>query len=408
MVIHIDNHHDAKIYIPGSQISGFVELTPSKGVNPEDVTISLVGRTSVRRQGLAITLATQHSFLTIESTTSSPSLTLLQPGQTCQIPFSFTMPERLPSSSCTHHVDREDVRNFHYQMPPTIGNRGGRVPDDMAPEIAQVEYSVKACIRSSSTEAKKVITFLPNSPEQPPLHIAPENFEYCLSSSKKIRKLPFSAPQGRLTAFTSQPPAIHLDPTTYTPLPSCLSVHLALDSYSDELDLPETCTVAARLVSKTWFGERPVAGFPDQRPKQPTYLGIIHEAYCTSMSVYSASSFPVSWSSKSGLCGDDESLQQPIKGDSWTALLSIPLNINDASKLFTPTFYSCLVSRTYTIQLTLCVGKSKIVLAVPIQVALSCLPQDEIDALPRYEGPGLEPEVTKASFSSCTRLLRRQ
>ncbi|KAK7424489.1 hypothetical protein QQX98_000454 [Neonectria punicea] len=380
--IAIDHHYASKTYTCGSAITGTVTFTPRHDTPFNMVRVSLVGTTTVTRQEIDYAKRSTHFFLRTEMVvpeSAYPESKIFRSGTTYRIPFLFVVPDRLTSSACTHRVESDSVRNAHCLLPPSMGTWER---DDLGAPMTLVEYSVQACVETDSQPCKKgalsmadkhVINVLPYLPEEPPLSIGDINIQYALEKTKKVRKNLFSSPEGRITATAVQPNAVNFDSDGYGSTESVILIDLTFEPLSPNATPPEISSLSASLQTQTWSRQSPSITFPN--------MGLLRDAYTNYTSLFSQRPVQTAWIPSTKEAKSDYSLDKVP----YSTTVRVPFSLPMSKKMFLPTFHTCLVSRTYKIDLALAVGSSTMRFTVPLQIAME------------HRGPHLEDMATMAN-----------
>ncbi|KAK1598312.1 arrestin [Colletotrichum navitas] len=442
--VRINDHYHSKVYTSGDPISGEVTITPGHDNRFDYVQIILIGTSRTRLDALQIPQLASHTFLKLEMPipdSAYPVPRIFEAGLTYTIPFNFVIPHHLTISACAHKAQSDYIHDYHMRLPPTMG---GWERDDMAPDMAQVQYAVNARVvrqdelggkPTKLMEGTHLIKVLPRSPEDPPLNITKHDGAYVLSKTKAVRKSLFSSKQGRITAATAQPSAIHLTADGRSASEGSILVNLNFEPTSADNLPPKVNTVSAKLRAQTWYGATPMTKLPNMGDIQEAFAMSQYHVYTTSTSLLSTSVGKVAWRQQftsaarrdSGYSSDglresghsdsdnqnhsqsrrpSRDLSSPIF---HMAALQIPFKLPTSRKTLIPTFYSCLVSRTYALQLTLVVADSKINLNVPLQIALEPpVPQDLLDmGLPSFDAVMAQQEEAEVDAFLQPRLLQQ-
>ncbi|KAK1997491.1 arrestin [Colletotrichum falcatum] len=442
--VRINDHYHSKVYTSGDPVSGQVTINPSHDSRFDHVQIILIGTSRTRLDALQIPQLSSHTFLKLEmpiSDSAYPVPRIFEAGRTYTIPFNFVIPHHLTISACSHKAQSDYIHDYHMRLPPTTG---GWERDDMAPDMAQIQYAVRArVVRQDELGGKPMkliegnhfIKVLPRSPEDPPLNITKQDRAYALTKTKTLRKNLFSSKQGYITAATAQPSAVHLTADGRSASEGSVLVNLSFEPASADILPPEVNTVSAKLQAQTWYGANPMTKLPNMGDNQEAFALSQYHLYTTSASLFSTSVGKVAWRQQltsitrrdSGYSSDDlhESGHPDLdnqnhnqsRGSSKSrsppilhrAALEIPFKLPTARKTLIPTFYACIVSRTYALQLTLVVGDSKIKLNVPLQIALEPpVQQDLLDmGLPSFDAVMAQQEEVEADAYFQPRLLQQ-
>ncbi|KAL0944427.1 arrestin domain-containing protein [Colletotrichum truncatum] len=439
--ININDHYTSKVYSSGSPISGDVIITPAHDCRFDYVQILLLGTSRTRLDAVQIPQLSSHTFLKLEMPipeSAYPVPRIFEAGRTYTIPFNFVIPHHLTISACTHKAQSDLIHDYHMRLPPSMGSWE---KDDMTPDMAQIHYALKARVvrqdelggrPTKVMEDAYLLNVLPASPEDPPLNITKQDKGYALSKTKTIRKNLFSSKQGRITASTVQPGAIYLTPDGRGASEGSLMVNLNFEPTSADVLPPKVSTVSAKIQAQTWYGATPMTRLPNMGDSHEVYALTQQLAYQTAVPLFSTTVDKTHWRQQvasitrrdSGYSSDG--LREASHSDSdgthhsrgrrsskdrsspvaHLAALQIPFKLPTSRKTFIPTFHACIISRTYTLQLTLVVGDTKINLAVPVQIAVEPPAQQDM-GLPSFDAVMAQQEEAEADAHLQPRLMQQ-
>ncbi|KAL2754342.1 hypothetical protein ACRALDRAFT_1063205 [Sodiomyces alcalophilus JCM 7366] len=443
--IRINLHDDyrAKIFNTGSPVSGDVVITPWKDTRFDIVSITLVGRASSRVEAAQLSHYSSHAFLKMNMPipeSAYPTPRLFEAGRTYTIPFHFVIPPQLTLGACNHRKQSDFVHDQHVRLPPSMGCWDF---DDLSPDMTRVEYLIKARVAEQPDlnerpvkvmEADRRINVLPTSVEDPPLNITPQDRQYRLTKSKTIRRNIFSGKQGVVTATAAQPAALRVASDFKGCAETSVLVDLAFEPHSPEIAPPKVNRASAKLQATTWFSRTPMSVPPNMGDgRQLALTGIPQLSYSMSIGSASTEMNQTSWKMRptsitrrdSGYSSDGhptDSLSDSDHGrpgsDSGGAKsplyhetsIRIPLKIETSRKLLLPTFHTCLISRTYALQLTVTVADTKVNLTVPVQVVVQPSATQQLSpdpGLPSFDAAMEQREEMNADGHLQPRLLRQ-
>ncbi|KAM0464094.1 hypothetical protein ACHAO4_000821 [Trichoderma viride] len=436
MEVKIDQHFKAKVYTSGSTIVGHVAVRVLKDTSFDHLDIVFVGISATRldfvqqypshsfRPFLKIRMPIQESDV--------PQDQVFRAGTEYKIPFHFVVPHQLTIGACNHTCLSPEVRERHLRLPPSLGAWDA---DDQAPDMTQIEYAInaKAIQRVNGAavkalEAHHVLKVLPSLPEDAPLDITSRDEWYKLSKTKTIRKSLFSSKTGQFTANAIQPNAVMLSADGHKSSMTSIRVNLEYAPSSAETAPPKVNSVTGKLVSTTFFSAVPIDHLPNLGSRTNCESTPCLN-YTTTHSLFTLPVESMSWMQKDAsshsrrdsgysstvIAGDasetdnsaaegrerqnsgGKSSKKPkLSTIKHTTDLEIPFTISNSNKkLFLPTFHSCLISRTYTLQLSLSVGptNSAIALSVPVQVGVETVYEPQDHELPSFESAVAEEEA---------------
>ncbi|KAF5989852.1 hypothetical protein FBULB1_476 [Fusarium bulbicola] len=407
--INIDGHYESRVYTFGSTISGFVTLTAHNQLPFQSLQIDLRGITSTC--GHAFQYGTPfktHVFMQLQMPISPSALPVnrsFEPGQSYHVPFQFVIPEQLSSTACNHQ--NKAVRERHLQLPPTMGSWDR---DDLAGGSANVGYMIRARLvlgkkkrgEEQYLDQSRSVKVIPALPEQPPLHISSDNSEYCLSRSKTIRKGVIGSKIGVIRVSATQPDPILLCLDGLSASWSQIPIDLQYTPMSTSPEPPEVQIKSATIEAFTnfWLG---IDGYLPDHHQKPSNSVAPTAPWSSSHAIVLRGKQMVNWQEDHQIVSEKESERrssEPLhltrdcakphfesrsascasywdcgssKSRAYKASISQSFELPTGKSVFLPTFYSCLISRTYRIRVTLAIGAygSTISLVIPLQVAVN-------------------------------------
>lgn len=446
--IKIDRHFNSKVYTSGSTIAGQAIVRTQRDTPFDEFDIIFTGIAATRLD--FVQQYPSHSFRPFMKLrmplprSAFPESGVFEGGRIYTIPFNFVVPHQLTLGACNHHCSAPVVREQHLRLPPTVGFWEA---DDQAPEMAQIEYSIKARAYRRPPpgtpslppvklmEGYHMVKVLPALPEDAPLDITFRDERYNLSKSKTIRKNLFSAKAGKLTATATQPNAVMLAADGHGASTSTARITFGFAPTSAEMAPPKINSVSGKITAATFFGAAPTDLLPNLGSRS-AYTANPSLSYTTTNSLFSKSIDKLAWQQRnvsgrrdSGYSsfgtGEDASDTDCSEGRGraggkgksskkcpiqHTAVLEIPFSIPMSNrKLFLPTFHSCLISRTYTLHLSVSFGPTNTTmsLAIPLQIGVETIHQPQFDdGLPSFESAMAEAEEADISSHLQPRILR--
>ncbi|KAF5695133.1 hypothetical protein FGLOB1_14078 [Fusarium globosum] len=409
--ITIDGHYESKVYTFGSTVSGLVTITAHNQLPFQSLQIDLRGITSTC--GHAFQYGTPfktHVFMQLQMpipTSALPVNQSFEQGQLYHVPFRFVIPEQLSSAACNHQ--NKAVRERHLQPPPSMGAWDR---DDLAGGSANVDYMIRARLLLSKNkrgeeqylDQSRSFKVIPALPKQPPLHVSPENPEYCLSKSKTIRKGVVGTKMGLVRVSATQPEPILLCLDGLNSPMSRIPIDLEYIPMSSSAPLPEIRVKSATIETFTnfWLG---IDGYLPDHHQKPSNSVAPTAPWLTSHALVLTGKETARWQKDSQHVsekGSEKRFSEPLdviqdcaephftarsascashrdfgssKSNSYKAFILQSFGLPTEKSLFLPTFYSCLISRTYRIRVSLAIGAygNTISLMVPLQVAVNGL-----------------------------------
>jgi hypothetical protein len=445
--IKLDRHYKTKVYTSGSDISGCVVVKTPRDLAFDNFEIAFTGTAFTRLDFVQqYPTHTFRSFMKLRmplTESDFPESRVFEAGKSYTIPFNFVVPHNLTISSCTHSCVSNAVKEQHLRLPPTVGFWEG---DDQAPDMVHIEYAIKArAFKKPDPAAKQVklmegsytVKVLPSLPEDAPLDITFRDERYKMEKSKTIRKSLFSPKTGQMTVATAQPGAIMLSADGRDASTTHIRANLEFAPSSIDTTPPKINSISAKLQAFTFFSAIPTDDMPNLGSRS-TYSTTNSLSYSATTSLFTVPVNKVSWEqvpvsggrrdsgySSSHLdegCSDSDGADgrgrrgskskskkpqfAPIK---HISSLNIPVSLPMSNKkFFLPTFHSCLISRTYTLQLTLNVGPTNttMTLSIPVQVGVENIYEPHGGELPSFESVMAQDEQNDADAHLSPRLMQ--
>lgn len=441
--VKIDRHFNSKVYTSGSTIAGQAIIKTQRDTPFDDIDIIFTGIAATRLD--FVQQYPSHSFRPFMKLrmpippSSIPSSRVFEAGKPYSIPFHFVVPHQLTLGACNHHCSCPAVREQHLRPPPTVGFWEA---DDQAPEMAQVEYAIKARAyrraedgsSAKFMEGYHMVKVLPAQPEDAPLDITFRDERYNLSKSRTIRKNLFAAKAGKLTATATQPRAVMLAADGHGAASSTARVELQFAPTSAETAPPKINSISGKITAATFFGAAPTDLLPNLGSRA-AYTANPSLSYTTTNTLFSNPIDRVGWQQRNtsgrrdsgysslgveedasetdcsesrGRVGKSKNSKKcPIR---HSAVVEVPFSIPMTNrKIFLPTFHSCLISRTYTLHLSLSVGPTNaaMTLAVPLQIGVETIHEPQFDdGLPSFDTAMAEDEGADVDAHLQPRIFR--
>jgi hypothetical protein len=421
ITIHLNSRR--KIYSTMDKIEGTVTIKPIVDTEFDDVEIDFIGtsRTFVERYTTAAAISGRseayHNFLRL----SQPGLDklyeedraerTLKAGKTYEYEFLFKVPYRLIERICKHKVNNMSVKEAHYQLPPSLGDqelssRDGTL-DDMAPEMASVRYGIFVRVvkmegpdeKSTHVAAKaRRIRVVPAVEEAPPLDVKGMleddiKTEYCVRKEKKLKKGLILGNLGTLVMEAAQPKSARLPPANselgHSEVTTTAIVMLRFEPAKGVKSPPRLDRLTSKLKSRTYYATSARHDFPKKADSEfdasRSIHGHTHDLISHAMGNFEWRAEDPSKRSDSPARRDSTvSIEEKrwIPGPSstytpgtafWTARMPMSIRLPNKKHSFVPTFHSCLISRTYTLALSLSLQTAglggSIDLRVPMQIS---------------------------------------
>lgn len=415
MEIQLRNHFRSKVYNTGAPIEGDVVISTHRHVRFDSLQIILLGLARTRVEGVGAPHATTHTFLKLAMPvpqSAYPVPRVFEAGHTYRVPFNFVVPPHLTIGACAHGVDADHVRDHHLSLPPTVGFWER---DDLSPQTARIEYCVKARVMRSPEadeaaaaaalgiklmEAAEQVTILPTFNELPPVTVGKPDRLYRTSKSKTLRKNLLASKVGRVTASATQPSAVFLRADGLSTSETAARVQLEFEPASADAAPPRVTAVSGKLAAYTFYSSMAMTSLPDLVGTGTARSSAVLDrraSYATTVPLFSTHVDGFRWAelrmkhhqsrrdsgySTSGELAATTTSPSPVL---HTCDIEVPVRLPAAAaggkgrgraKTFIPSFYSCIVSRVYVLQLSVTLagsgagsGSTTLSLRLPLQIA---------------------------------------
>ena len=393
-------------YSTYDEIKGHVDLKFEKDTAFDDVNVTFEGQSNTYVEKIATTAPTtgrttgRHTFLKVQQPIGEgllPENGILEAGVTYTLPFTFVVPDRLLPFICSHKVDVDEIRREHTQLPPSLGDPsvsgdGHILMDDLAPDMSKIQYAIRVRITKWNAVGRLLeladkserIRIVPGKEEAPPVSVDDSESDYVMRKEKSVKKGLFKIGKvGRLTAETTQPRSLrlpHPQKRQIEPVSTMAIINLRFDPASPDDLPPQLDSIVSKLKVYTFFGAAPYKVIPEAR--RHDNWSTLNGIYPESVSLSSRALSTVSWtrhsSSERGESFSSSDLSRRPSGFStmsnssipepscayetgslfYTAKLPVPIALPTSTgstrpKVFVPTFHSCIVSRTYSVELNI-------------------------------------------------------
>ncbi|KAG8533765.1 uncharacterized protein KY384_001506 [Bacidia gigantensis] len=410
-----DNQKDefAPSYTSLDEIKGEVLITCSGDLAFEDIWITFEGAAKTYVEKIATTSPTNgkseafQNFLRLVQPmepAAFPESRVLEAHKTYKFPFNFVVPPRLLPQSCTHPKPESFPEDAHLNLPPSLGDPlvaswGKSLMDDMCPDMSTIIYSIKCRMtsgRSSSgrhmtmAEASKKLRILPAVDEAPPLNVeGGDKDDFRLRKEKSIKRGVFRKKLGRLAAEAQQPKSLRLhsiNSTEACPVTTMATVNVRFDPADEGSPPPRLNSLAAKLKVATFYSSVPMKELPTK--SSDFHYSSVKGLFVDSVPLSSRCLAAIKWEGHN--IGDPDSKALPpsygYKGKKfYTAKVVVPIELPKGSKVFVPSFNSCLISRLYALDLSLSIEPPKAsvmdpILHLKLPIQISCEPSPNIGA----------------------------
>lgn len=416
ITISLKNHYKSKTYTSSSAIEGEVIISSQRSIPFETIEIVLLGSSHTRTEGYSAPHESSHTFLKLTMPVADaqyPVPRTLEMGSPLRIPFTFVLPNFLTLSACNHVVASDRVREEHLCLPPSMGSwaRGNWEKDDLAPRMAEIGYAIKARVWKAAEDRKRPVKLmeavhsiqvLPEFAEQAPLNVTPHDDLYNVSKTKTLRKNLLSSKMGRLTVSGQQPRAVIMHPDGRVSADSVAQLDLAFEPLTADARPPKVTGVSTKITAHTFYAAGPIGSLPNAGNWFLDGKLDRRGVYSTSVTL-PAQPAPgnLTWTmtpayrrrdSGYGSAGSEDDYGSNRPKQRHTATVLVPITLPTAKRTFVPSFHSCILSRVYSLHVSLSVATSggtstTVAVELPLQVAVEAVAPElgSEEVLPSWE-----------------------
>ncbi|KAF8243772.1 hypothetical protein K440DRAFT_636782 [Wilcoxina mikolae CBS 423.85] len=385
---------DQKFYTTSDRIDGEVTIVAPADTRFDEVCITFEGTSRTwmerfggsaatsRRTTVSQTVSGTSPDIRIPFLTTTQFLRLVQPvdettlpiprvatkGKTYTFPFTFVIPDRLLPSACDHVVENSSVKDAHLHLPPSLGDRSvGDGKDDLAPDMTRITYAIRTRILRKREVDDKVtvladisrkILVSPSFEVAPPVHIPEKSKDFVLRREKDLRRGILGRKLGRIAVFADQPQPLKDSPNSPYPASTSVTVSLTYVSNDPNSQPPALETLTAKLKTSTFFSTTRQTYIPTfSRSTPDPSVGNYTETFLLSSRCIAAAEWE----------------KQPSTSKAtYKATLLVPI-LPPKGKRLLPTFSSCFISRSYTLDLAVSIrtsshSQTSLSLKLPLQV----------------------------------------
>lgn len=310
----------------------------------------------------------------------------LQRGMTYEFPFEFVLPKSLVDGSCGHETATPAIRDAHLILPPSFGRGTGGAVDSSVPETTVIEYGISATIfKSNKLNAEKNATTMASTWSD--IVVIPcsdatllldtrktqtggARDDCRLRSAKSMSKGILRPSLGTITVEAARPDRLKLkrreEGVSHRFCTVPVNVNLRFDSTRRTTQVPEISKIASRLEVNTFYT---TSSHKDLPRKDDALYDRNRRVYTKHLPSASVTPEKAVWETASAKHEDlypepthletanyergltAEPSPTP-NGSSRVAKLLVPVSIPVPTDLV-PSFHSCLISRTYILEMSI-------------------------------------------------------
>jgi hypothetical protein len=394
---------DQQTFTTRERIIGKLTIEPVVDTPFEKLEIKLqgisrtYGRRIVPHAPNARTITTAHRFLELTQPDLEhcfPRDKVFRAGRHYNFPFEFAIPDRMLPATCRHVVESPEIHELHTSMPPSFGDQRPDEATDYAPRKASVKYRIVARVFEGAEPAgnskmktiacdSERIRFMPSDAMPMPVSTHINRAGAFLPLRKLWAKRFGDLAVTSIQASTFRVRKVHSD-MWHSGLSGQVKLRLMFIPASDGAEPPRQIELSGIFRTETTSAVSPLLQLPSTDP----WLGPELDRHTApSVMLSSRAVGNISWKRVSA--ADTEFSEKchsyevppsfkpprsPCSTSHYSAEIVASLTAAVGCSLV-PTFHSCLISRTYIIDLrlstpTLALGSfSAMRLKVPVLVA---------------------------------------
>lgn len=403
--LYLDRCHDAND--SSVHVQGILRLSPSADLFITFIRIEFVGASYLLAvlpptriaTGDGVAKAT-HRFLTLDHPDRYeylPRDRQILSGRTYDLPISFEVPVRLLSSACRHDVSNLRVRHAHCQLPPSLGE--DKMPSSTswtveASSFASIRYGMVTEIGARPTGDSHVKTassvfrlqFISGGHSSTPPYTSIGHTgatQDTVISRRRIGKGLFRSHLGDLTMELDQPQRIHLPAFTYGELQNYLHkfiVRLRFTACQSTTQPPPDIGEMGITIKASTFYD--IKGQSDLPHDSASNSNVRKHVSVRTLQIASRTLGNIAWTAASESGPQTLGMGLVHKTAEVVVPVEIPKELADI-----PSFHSCLVSRVYSMSISLSTRNARLrkpmTLCTPLEVsaqpAVRTTSQDCID-----------------------------
>ncbi|CEI39983.1 unnamed protein product [Fusarium venenatum] len=349
--ISFDDPPNSKFYRSGSIVKGTVKLNHSGSPR---LSIKLRCDSSVRRKDFhQIWHRLLDLDMQIEKSTSPP---LDYWNHT--VPFSFVLPGS--HEGCSHDVDSTQIQKLHSCLPPTISHLDKEARRAMFPAGVEIEYIIVAEVWSygrTRMEIGRPFNVLPALVEHS-LLIPNMVDDTKMTATQQLKSKFFTGNSGHINLSVNPPTTLVLPVGSGSLPPIDITGFFCLEFSKGKPALPQSCIFSAKFESQTWSQTAPMQELPD--------IQEVKNCHSVSEVLERNAEMNLVWERNAS---EETNTVASSSVQNFTAQIKalIPA-FSSSERVFPPTFYSCLIARTYRLHITIIIASVPLRLVLPLQL----------------------------------------
>lgn len=415
------------VYTNGSTITGLITINPAYCLPFDYFSIAFVGEADTQLNDSNRAPEDPHRvFLRMQMPINPEGLPRemkFKAGEKYHHPVVFKVPAYLPMGACKHECQSDHVRENHLRLPPSIGSWGHRT--DQSPTAVAINYTIRVQayqLRRGKLklvmQTRKLVYILSSfSPDTitPSLNPTPD------TALLHTHQLGWRASFARIAVLRNSWPLAStgkLETTVLRPCPLLFSaatgeqitkptpcIRFVFTPGTSDVSPPRLRSVAIRVVATTFYASAPMSNIPSTQQWYEVGTSPANQvvsSYTKNSKVEPFTHQTLDWKAETErdlfvLTHDTRKANTNnslvVIEKRYTAFLRLPITtVNTKTIRYLPTFHSCMVARSYTLQIQLSMGTigSSIKLEVPLVVGI------HPTALPTYNE---KPSVSNRAIS---------
>lgn len=233
----------------------------------------------------------------------------------------------------------------------------------MVPHGIRIDYTVIVTLANrnwTQKEARQTIRFMPRFSKQSVLDISSTTSTLKSRVTQQLKSGDFSGSTGQITLSADEPNVLVLKDSGRSYQATDIITSLHLESSKGQPAIPSTCIVSATLESQTWWQTKPIQNLP--------HITKANNCHSVSEPLMRNIEFSLVWEMASP---GNTKVAGSKAVNTFRAQVKVALpGLSTVKRVYLPSFYSCLIARTYCLHVLIIIASVPLRLVLPLQMAL--------------------------------------
>ena len=284
----------------------------------------------------------------------------LHAAQPYTVPFSYELCDPHDCAACPHDVTSSGISEIPRRLPPSLA---GIDRDAMVPQGIFITYNIVATLADRNwvhKEASQTIQFMPRFYKQPVLGSSRTYSTVKFTAIQQLKPRDFSGSPGQITLSADEPHILVVQDSGRSYQTTDILTSLHIESSKHQPALPSECIVSATLESLTWSQTKPMQNLP--------HITKVKRCHSVSRPLMRDLKLSLVWEK---VPPEDTRIAGSKTVNAFRAQVIVSLPALSAGKrVYIPSFYSCLIARTYCLHILVIIASVPLRLALPLQMVL--------------------------------------